>query len=508
MPIPRYSLFVFFSLIAFAASGQTDGELVDWGPPRDFKVGVYYDFLDFRADGSYLLHQRDKKAGDLISYGTDHRVVGTAPGPSRGDDTKASVHLHIGQANWLGRFTQADGSQQTDFSAGRITEDGIEAMPTYGYRGDYSYKSMFVSRTAADSPPQVLADAAQNRFYLVNARMQQEKKEAETVEVGVYDLQFNEVWRRTLTLNFDDGEGYIVPGDVMMDSTTVVVAAVLPSAKKRDGPTLRLYQVGADEVRHTDLNFPEGVALRRWTMALDKADRSKLTVYGVYAESGKSRKVIGSFRTVLDRELVKIDQTITPFEDETLLESLRESSKAAILDGTGQGGFRGFDLLRLPNGHTWMLFEQCYYQPSGAQEASQRALGSQWYTTDAYIVRYDASGVMLGTLLLEKEYPSPSASAGYYAAIANDRVFLLYNDTEHRKLAKALDKYGGPRTAIQVLDFTGKQLDRFYLHPEPKRGKRIELGNILRQGDRLLLRGYNKNDMYFGTLNLLSLPAR
>lgn len=434
---------------------------IDWGPSYKREGGIWASNNIIGVYGNhYYTLNKSRKSSTLLKFDMKHKLISTksVERKFKGEkisfdnfiDTKNGTYAYMKQlknGTWRVLISKFDGN---DF--GEIKE-------VFSHDFEMKYVSLYGFGINQDAINKLVVSMNEKYVAYTNTLSMKEKngKEEKTV-VAVFDENMKLVWNKEQSFGYKDKKMVIQQTVVDGNGVVYVLASVSDKARKLvpdigkgkknkvDEKSKNLPKFHYSIFRITDDDFKEfkielddsELAPIDIAMYFPEKGKDEMIVSGFYTDSERKSSIKGMFYVSGNNENGIENVQISPFEDEFLedIVSKRSLEKDRGLSST----YRIDDFIHFSDGSLGFIAEQYYVSVHTYTDSQGRTRTSHTYHSNTILIpRFSKDGELLNVQKIKKGFSSSSSwEASYSIAVANDKIYLVFNDFKSKDERKEM----------------------------------------------------------------------
>lgn len=505
------STILFFSINSFA---QYD---VDWGPVYKKDGGLFsYFYPAGMDDDNYYLVMKPKKSNDVLTFDLNHKLKSNNPIDLSIGNENATISSIIETQSGQYALLQVRNKKRKQmevhaakFSKGKMGK--TTRIHSHEYKVQLSIAPLlmgFSNYTNADNFQEVIISEDKSKIAYMHYISTKDKNKNDVLSIAVFDQDFNKIWSKKKTFPYKDKK-LDIEQMIVSDDGDVFISAELYVNKKGKSPDrdYKIFRVGPEE---ND----------QWTLKLDKGNQASdaglflsegnevLNLGGTYTTAERRGRINGVFFASLDLASGEMKKNTFPFKDDFLEGLLKEKD---IKKGKGlQSSYRIDNMITFSDGSYSFLAEQFFitYRTSTDSRGNQTQ-STPIYNTNAIIIpRFTKEGKLMKIDKIEKGFSSSSSmTVSYNYAVANSKIYLIYNDFKTRKEKKDIKNKKGLGTLYTDLtvigdDGTIEEQKTIFTNKDDGMDTIFVPSYSMHNDDIMIIGGLKRSKYQFGTLKL------
>jgi hypothetical protein len=492
---------------------------VNWGPAysRDGVAIANFRLAGFTAD-RYNIVVNPRRSNTLLTFDLNHRLL-----------KPQSLELVYNQedlvldkfvetaAGTYGYFVNYDRKDnQFQLLASAFTaETFTEVRPIYQHRYEGRWNltpSATIGRNSGnDLGNDLEVSLDKSRVSFVNQLSARDKNTPERCALALFDAELNLVWEKMYEFEYTDKQLTSVQSEVSNDGTIFLLTKITKSAEERQATRglprydYRVYRFTETAVQTFDILLPAGLAPTDARLFLPDGSGREFLLTGFYTNEARNSGLQGIFTSRVQPESGVISSHTAPFAEDFLRGLIRERDlkKDRGLDDN----FSIQNYLQFTDGSFGFIAERSYVTSTSYVDMNGIFRETYTYHSDQLVIpRLSADGELLNVQKVDKTFSSEDyVVTSYSLALANGKVYLVYNDFKNNRERRNLKNEGrgkGRYTDLCVIDEAGEIIHQSTLFSS----REIDLTYLPAfsdyNGDNLLLMGVSRKKYKCGLLRL------
>jgi hypothetical protein len=465
-------LFLFTSSLTF---GQKTDYSVDWGPSYKKEGGLFSSNQLIGLYGkNYYTLSKTRKSTTLLKFDMNHKLVSNKPISKKyeGDkisfskflDTKNGTFAYMPQmtkGEWKILVSKFDGN---DF--GKIKEV---------FKHDFKVKRIAIGYGGlnSDATNKLVVSMDEKKVAYTNIiSMKEKKNDEETMVIALFNADMELQWDKRQNFGYKDKGIKIKQTVVDQDGVVYILAAISDKAKKLGGQGKSKNKVSKGVKNDDDKVGGKSKNLPRYHYSIFRITKDDMKEFKIdikddnlapvdiamyFPDKGTSEMIVSGFYTDTERRsgikglfyasgnskggisTVKINEFDADFLDDFATEKDIKKDRGLNMN------YNIDDFIHFSDGSIGFIAEQ-YYVTTHTYTDSQgrRQTTYHYHSNNILIPRFSADGKLLNTQKIKKNFTSSSSIiTSYSIAVANDKIYLIFNDFKSRDERKDMaDKKG------------------------------------------------------------------
>ena len=498
---------------------------VDWGPSYKKEGGL---FSTNKLVGIYGKHyytlSRTRKNSTLLKFDLNHKLVSNKGISKKFEgekiyfnnfiDTKKGTYAYMPQmakGKWKMLISKFDGNDFGDIKEVYSHDFTIKRISLYGMGMNH------------DATNKLVTSLDDNRVAYTNILSMKEKnKDEEEMVVAIFDAEMNLEWDKRQRFGYKDKKMVIKQTVVDKNGVVYVLAAISDRAKKlggkdkkkrkdEDGEKSRnlpqfhysIFRITKDDMEEFKVKIGDDLAPVDIAMYFPDENTSEMIVSGFYTDAQRKSGIKGMFYASGNSDKGIVNIKINEFEEEFIKDL---ANKRALKKDRGiTTNYSIDDFIQYSDGSIGFVAEEYYVTVHTYTDSQGRTKTTYTYHSNELLIpRFSAEGELMNIQKIKKHFSSSSPSiVSYSIALANDKIYLVFNDFKTKDEAK--DMKGKRRwryTDLVVMSNDGEILYNETLF----NSKEIDLtfipGMSDYSGNVLILGSIGRKEYAFGTVEL------
>jgi hypothetical protein len=484
-------LLLFF---CFSSAAFTQSYPIDWGPENIKEGGLNGNFrLVGLTDDAYHLIMRPRRSNTLLSFNFDHRLT-----------SNKAINLQFGSKDVqlndfvetrAGRFAYfIDYDRRNDqisllvSSFEHQTFSNTRAVLQQSFKAGWGFRNIQAGThlVGGDINNSLTLSIDSSKVALANILSTREMNAPEAYALAVFDENFELLWKKIQLFEYRDRDLQVIQSVVSNDGALYLLArlfdrpTLFTSAAERGLPkySYKVFRVTEDGHQTFDIELASGTAPQYAGLYFPDPSSSNFIVSGFYTTNERRSGLVGLFLNKVTVATAEVSSETYPLENEFLegLINNRDLNKDRGLNTA----FRIKDFLQFRDGSFGFIAEE-YYVTVSRQNTGNVGMQRETYVyhSDQIVIpRFSVEGEFLNIQKIDKSYRSEDADVTSYSmALANGKVYLVYNDSKKANERRELREAGRKRgryTDMTVIDengaiifqetlFSSREIDMTYL---------------------------------------------
>lgn len=438
---------IYSFLILFTVSGFTQNYEVDWGPTYKKEGGLFSTLKLVGVYGdNYYAVSSTRKNSTLLKFDKTHKLVSNKSIAKKYEgekiyfdkfiDTKSGTYAYmplIGKKKWSMLVSKFDGN---DFG---------EIKNIYSQEFQQKRISLYGFGINSDAGNKLVVSLDENKVAFTNILSMKEKNTEETMAVAVFNADLKVEWKKEQKFGYKDKSLVIKQTVVSPDGVVYVLATISDKAKllsgkkkskKDEDKSKNLPKYHYSIFRITKSDFKE------FKVELNDAELAPIDIAMYFPGKGENDMIVSGFYTDSERKsgikgvffasgngqngLDKI--TVSEFKDD-FLEGIA-SDKSIKKDRGLSTSYDIDNFIHFENGEIGFIAENYYVTSHTTTDANGNTRTTYTYHSKSLIIpRFSKEGKLLNIQKIKKGFSSSSpALVSYSMAVANDKIYLIFND--------------------------------------------------------------------------------
>ncbi|MEL7250367.1 MAG: hypothetical protein AAFO03_18220 [Bacteroidota bacterium] len=446
---------------------------VDWGGEYRRPGGIYTNFfLAGLTEDAYHMLLYTRKENTLFSYDWNHKLIDTKPVEfSTGkDDIKLNNFTKTQSGNFavLTQYNRRTKEVQTFVSKFENQDfSDLKQTSLQSVQGSSTAAAMASSLRDDDSP--LVTSPDKSKALLTQTDPFVKYGEPEQMKLIVYDADFEHLWNREYTLQFDDDEVQILQSSVNNTGEVFLLLRIRKERSQRRQETglppyrYELHKITSDQdVETLEVDLGGNLAPQYTGLYLSEYDNEQVVIAGMYTDSERRSNLKGAFLLEIGDDFTINRVNTQEFSNAFLTDLI--SIRANKRDRGLNNAYLIKSFFRFLDGTLGFIAEETYIttitQASGPNGSSGRT--STVYHTDAIVtIIFNPDGELVTMQKIDKAFDSPASIVTSFAtAVVDDQLFIVYNDKKNRSERREIRGKGNRGRALftdlTIIDNTGE----------------------------------------------------
>lgn len=458
--------------LLFSALPAQDYE-VNWGNEYRRPGGLQSTFfLAGMTDDAYHLLMHSRRDNTLLSFDWNHKLIETKSiqfGTGR-DEFFMSEFIKTQAGNFavLAEFDRRSKQLRTFISPFANQSFGelrqIYAQP---YRSGGRVSLQQTADPDSDSFERLVISPDRSKVVYTNTTDARERNRDEKIVLAVYDESFQQLWTKEEIFPYDDDDMRIIHSAVSNTGTVYLLAQIdkrfAERRQERGLPdySYELFKITADDREQIDISLGEELAAQYAGLYLTDTEEEKVIIAGMYTDTELRSGLKGSFLVEVDANL-----TVNLSETSTFSSSFLENLISNRNNRRGRGLDNNYQIrtiFRFTDGKIGFVAEETFITYVTDMGTGMNGVGGRsrprFHSDQLVVVLFDTNGQLIQTQKIEKNFSSQNLNVTSFAtAVAEDELFIVYNDQKRRAERKAIRGHGGGNalfTDLTIIDGNG-----------------------------------------------------
>ncbi|MEM1217052.1 MAG: hypothetical protein AAGJ82_15260, partial [Bacteroidota bacterium] len=463
-------LALFFVLPFLASQPYT----IDWGPENRREGGLFSNYrLVGLTDDAYHLVMRPRKSNTLLSFSMDHRLIANSAINFRfgKQDLKLKdfVETRAGRFAYFAEFDKRADTWSLYVSPFKNNKFGeIKRAYSHAYQAQFLFNVFSVNNNlGGDIVDNLTVSPDSSQVAFVNVLSSRARDSNDAYAIAVFDEAFNLRWKKVQAFPYDDRFLEVIQTTVSNDGTLYLLARLLDRptlfVKKEDRGLPRydykVFKVTENDLATFDITLEEGTAPQYAGLFFPDANSANFLVGGFYTTNERRSGLKGLFLNRVNVTNNTVDSKMHPLDREFLADLV--TRRAAKQDRGLNSNFRIRNFLQFADGSLGFIAEEFFVtvtQSMGPNNTWQER--TVYHSNQIVLPRFSAEGELLNIQKIDKAFRSQNFGMTSYAmALANGKVYLIYNDfknSEERRELRGEGRGRGRYTDLSVIDENGE----------------------------------------------------
>lgn len=434
---------------------------VKWGPAYKKEGGIFssFELIGIEKDNYYML-MRPRKSNTLLAYDMNHKLVSNRSLDFRFGKEKLYLNQLVRTTSGtFGYFSVRDKKSNTWRVMTSKFQNGKFGKVELAYKHKFDVKWKFYplffalsSYSNADVTGSMKTSKDSTHVAFLNILSTKDDKNAENLAIAVFDADMKLLWKKTQKFKYADKDIRIVQSVVANNGDIYAIAKLYKKRKdmskeerkKKGLPRFdyKVFKITENDLSEITVKIGQDLAPTDAGLFFPDGNTDEFILAGFYTDANKKSGLKGLFFSKGNPSTKEITAVTHKFEDEFLTDLVREKD---IEKDRGLGmSFNIKNLLQFGNGNIGLIAEEYYITTHTTTDSNGRMRTYYTYhTNDLVIPRFNAEGELLNIQKVEKAFRSrASIQTSYSLALANGKIYLLFNDLKTKGERKDLKKKG------------------------------------------------------------------
>ena len=463
----KHSLITTFLLFLFATTVSAQVYRVDWGAEYRRSGGIFSDFfLVGMTDEAYHMLLYTRKESTLFSYNWDHRLIDTkSVAFSTGrDDMMLGDFIRTRSGNFAVLRQYDRRAKQLKTFVSRFANQSFTELQQISAQPTNSRTATLILNNTQQTPnifAPLVTSPDYNKVLFTSTNIGRSRNEPERIGVQVYDRDFTELWSKAYLLPYADDDAQIIQSVVSNAGEVYLLAKIRKrGAERRQSAGLPDYRyelckiTSNGETQRQDVNLGGDLAPQYSGIYIPDSNDEPIIIAGMYTNAERRSNILGAFVIEVTQQDFTFGEARTSGFSQAFLEDL--VTARAQRRGTGlENDFLIRSFFRFADGKLGFIAEETYItrevDPVGMNNNVTR-FRDVFHTDELVVLIFNNDGNLVAMQKIDKDYNSYTPNMTSFAtAVANDQLFIVYNDQKSRRERKEIRGKGGGRVLFTDL---------------------------------------------------------